>query len=129
KLEYIEDNPPAEPTIDGPTSGKPGTSYTYTISNIGIEDVYFFIDWGDDTYTWWFGPYTSGETATASHIWEEQGTYTIRVKARDVYGLESDWAEPLSVSMPRNRAIKTPFLKFIENHPYLFPLLRQILGL
>jgi len=128
KLEYIEDNPPAEPTIDGPTSGKPGTSYTYTISNIGIEDVYFFIDWGDDTYTWWFGPYTSGETATAKHTWTEEGTYTIKAKAKDTNGLESDWGM-LEVTMPKNKPyFNAPFLQFLENHPRLFPLLRQLLG-
>ncbi len=30
---------------------------------------------------------------------------------------------------PKNKAINSPFLQFLENHPYLFPLLRQLLGL
>jgi len=30
---------------------------------------------------------------------------------------------------PKNKAINTPFLQFLENHPRLFPLLRQLLGL
>jgi len=29
---------------------------------------------------------------------------------------------------PRNRAVNTPFLNFLENHPNLFPILRHLLG-
>ena len=37
------------------------------------------------------------------------GTYTIKVKAKDDQDAESDWGT-LKVSMPRNRAMRTPFL-------------------
>ena len=30
---------------------------------------------------------------------------------------------------PRSRAVNTPFLNFLENHPNLFPILRHVLGL
>ena len=55
--------------------------------------------------------------------------HLIQVKAKDVYGAESEWSDPLPVSMPKNKAINTPFLNFLENHPNLFPLLRQLLDL
>jgi hypothetical protein len=64
-----------------------------------------------------------------SHAWNASGKYEIRVKAKDILGAESDWSDPLSVFMSKNKAINTSFLTFLENHPHLFPLLRQILGL
>jgi len=85
------------------------------------------IDWGDNTSTEWLGLYGSGEEITLTHIWDEQGNYIIKAKAKDVYGLESDWAT-LEVSMPKNKIIN-PFERFLENHPYMFPLIRQLLGL
>ncbi len=30
---------------------------------------------------------------------------------------------------PKTKAIDTPFLRFLENHPYIFPILRHILKL
>jgi len=38
-----------------------------------------------------------------SHIWEEEGNYIIKVKAKDSYETESDWGT-LEVSMPKRRA-------------------------
>jgi len=55
--------------------------------------------------------------------------FIISVKAKDEYGAESDWAK-LSFSAPKNKPyINTPFLRFLENHPYMFPLLRRLLDL
>ena len=67
-------------------------------------------------------------TTDASHVWDEKDIYIIRAKAKDSNDAKSDWAT-LEVSMPKNKAINTPFLQFLENHPRLFPLLRQLLKL
>jgi len=88
----------------------------------------YFIVWGDNTSTEWIGPYPSREIITLNHSWLEKGNYSIRVKAKDIYGAESEWST-LEVSMPKNKAVNSPFLQFLENHPNLFPLLRQLLGL
>ncbi|MCK5030986.1 MAG: Zn-dependent exopeptidase M28, partial [Thermoplasmatales archaeon] len=47
--------------------------------------------------------------------WDEKGTYDIRVKAKDTKGNESDWSDPLVVSMPMNNAISNPILLWIYN--------------
>ncbi|MCD6108537.1 MAG: hypothetical protein J7J89_03585, partial [Thermoplasmata archaeon] len=57
-------------------------------------------DWGDGTNSGWLGPYNSGETVEASHSWSEKGEYSIKVKAKDINGLESEWSDPLVISMP-----------------------------
>jgi len=129
-----ENNAPNTPSITGPTSGKAKEEYSYTISTIDLDenDVYYYIDWGDETNSGWLGPYSSGESTTASHIWDEQGTYIVKAKAKDTNGAMSNWAT-LEVSMPKNKAINTPFLQFLENllqsHLHLFPILQQLLRL
>ncbi len=126
-------NPPNKPgTPSGPSSGKPSKSYSYSASTTDPDgdQVYYWFDWGDGTNSGWVGPYNSGQTASVSHIWTAQGTYSIKVKAKDTNGAESVWSDPLSVSMPKTRQyINMPFLQFLENHPHMFPLLRQLLGL
>ena len=76
----------------------------------------------------WEGPYTSGEGLSKNYAWTEKGTYTIQVKAKDIYGEESDWTT-LEVSMPKNKVVNKPFLRFFEEHLHLFPILRHILML
>ncbi len=124
-------NKPSKPS--GPANGGAGTTYTYTSSATDPDgdSISYLFEWGDDTDSGWTDPIPSGQTATETHKWSDQGTYQIKVKARDVPDLdESEWSDPLSVSMPKNKPyINTPFLRFLENHPHMFPLLRQLLGL
>ena len=87
-------NPPSDPTIDGPTSGSAGESLSYTFFSTDSEedDIFYYVDWGDGTFEDWFGPYSSGEILTKSHSWSDPGTYTIKIKARDGHGAESGWS-------------------------------------
>jgi hypothetical protein len=125
--------PPNKPsTPSGPANGDAGTTYTYTSSATDPDgdSISYLFEWGDDTDSGWTDPIPSGQTATETHKWSDQGTYQIKVKARDVPDLdESEWSDPLEISMPKNKPINTPFLRFLDNHPHLFPLLRQLLGL
>jgi agmatine deiminase len=98
--------PPETPQRpQGPASGKAGSTYRYTTStNDPDEDVVFYLwDWGDETVSEWLGPYQSGVEISTTQSWQKTGTYEIRVKAKDIYGEESDWSEPLIVSMPKNQ--------------------------
>ena len=119
---------PAKP--DGQTTGKPGREYTYSsmATDPDGENLYYIWDWGDGNYSYWLGPHGSGETAEASHVWERKGDYSVRVKAKDIYGGESIWSDPLSVKMPKSLPIVDLFLGFLEKHPYLFFLLQFLYG-
>ena len=126
--------PPDKPqTPSGPANGKPGIEYTYTSSTTDLtgDQIYYFWDWGDGNYSGWIGPYSSGETVKVGHIWTKKGSYQIKVKAKDIYDYGSKWSDPLSVTMPRNKAINLPFLQFLQNflqdHPNLFPILQKII--
>ncbi|OYT62544.1 hypothetical protein B6U81_00660 [Thermoplasmatales archaeon ex4484_30] len=88
-------NPPSTPS--GPKRIKAGIEYTYITSTTDIDGdkVYYKWDWGDGNTSNWIGPFDSGEKAEASHVWAKRGIYRIRVKAKDTFGFESDWSEPL----------------------------------
>jgi agmatine deiminase len=109
-------SPPETPEISGPTKGKPGVEYEYVfVSNDAEQDnVSYFIFWGDGTSTGWLGPYASGEEATASHVWDKKDIYTIKIKARDIYGEESNWGQ-LDISIPHSRLILSNYLSFLSN--------------
>ncbi len=65
----------------------------------------------------------------------KKGTYQIKVKARDIPSFEeSEWSEPLPVSMPKNKPYTDrPFLQFLQNflqnHPLIYQLLQRFLRL
>lgn len=119
---------PDAPIITGPLNGKAGQEYDYTFNSTDNEgdQVYYFIDWDDNTTNRWIGPYDSGEFVIVSHTWSSQGAYTIKAKAKDSFNLESEWGT-LDVTMQRIKAIKTPFHRFLENqnYPNIFRLLQS----
>ena|GEM_PF-413438 len=125
-----EDEPPAKPTITGPTQGSFGDPYDYTFISTDPEehDVFYYVDWGDDQVEDWIGPFNSGEEVIVSHTWDERGTYTISAQAKDEFGAESDWSY-LKVRMPINQQTSDSLLiRFLERFPNAFHILRNILG-
>jgi hypothetical protein len=85
----------------GPIIGKPGLIYEYNTSSIDIDgdNIYYLWDWDDGTEFVWFGPYSSGETCVGPHTWTNEGVYNVKVKAKDQLNLESEWSEPLEVTI------------------------------
>ena len=104
---------PQKPT--GKTQGKTGTSYLYSTQTTDPDDdqVYYMWDWGDGNMSTWTGPYASGATATAQKSWATKGTYAVKVKAKDTHGAESNWSDPLSVTMPQSQLLRDPFIETI----------------
>ena len=99
---FLPPNKPSRPS--GPTNGKIWVSYSYSSSTTDPNNarLYYIFDWDDGTNSGWIGPYESNQTVTLSHIWKLPGSYQVKVKARNEYGLESVWSDPLPVSMPKN---------------------------
>jgi len=124
-VDIVENDPPNTPDIDGPTNGAAGTSYEYifTTTDPDDHDVYYYIEWGDDEIEDWIGPYESGEELTISHTWAEQGVFTIRAKAKDIYDAESDWGT-LEVTMPVNYNLNQQ-----STNPLFFQILQRLLNI
>ncbi len=126
-------NKPNKPT--GPPSGKPNTAYTYSTSTTDPngDQVYYQWDWGDGSQSNWLGPYTSGAKINTTHTWGK-GSYSIKVKAKDSNGAQSNWSDPLTITMPKNNAFNPLYIflqmlkQFFDQFPHAFPLLRPLLG-
>ena len=89
----IGNYPPEDPDLTGPISVEPDVTYLYHFKTTDPngDNVYYFLDWGDNTNSGWIGPYPSGEERWATHSWSQEGTYTVKVKAKDTNDAESDW--------------------------------------
>jgi outer membrane protein assembly factor BamB len=122
----IESNsPPETPMINGETNGKVTEEYWYEIGAVDpdMNPVSFYIDWGDGDEGWTELERASGELSLFGHQWWSRGNYTIRVKAKDPYGEESDWAY-LEVTMPHS--YNNPFW-WLDGLLDRFPLLQRLL--
>jgi hypothetical protein len=86
--------------LSGLDEGTRGTTYVYmtggSSSSLGHEVQYFF-DWGDGKNSDWLPV----GTTSASKSWDVADTYIVRTKARCATDpdIESDWSEPLIVSI------------------------------
>lgn len=98
--EVFQNFPPEAPTIEGPHSKqmtlylpKPGEPQDFTFVSKDPEGhkIFYFIDWDDGTYIDWIGPYDSGKKITISHTFSEMGDFSVRAKAKDIFGLEGPW--------------------------------------
>ena len=121
---------PGTPTITGTVNGTVREEYWYRFTSIDPDNnpVTCSIDWGDGSAIE-SKDFASGEQGWASHTYTRSGAYTIKAKARDTLGAESDWGT-LTVTMPTS--YNQPLLKFVEllfqRFPNVFPIIRHLLG-
>jgi rhodanese-related sulfurtransferase len=122
--------PPNQPSISGPTQGRIGEEYEYTLVTTDPDenDVFYWVQWGEGCpSTEWIGPYESGEEITLTNSWEDRGNYIITAMAKDVYDETSEWAT-LEISMPKKDRFNMYMLKtLIERIPTT--LTHSVLGL
>lgn len=109
-------NPPKVPVISGDSKGNIKNTYTYTFesSDPDGDDIYYIIDWGDETQQERIGPKKSGTKIEASYIWYEEGGYVIKAKASDTNGATSDWGY-YNIMMPKTKTTKIDFKSIIKS--------------
>lgn len=119
-LGLLGNQPPEIPNINGPEKGEPGIEYDFTIQSTDPEgqELYYYVEWDDGTNTNWIGPYASGEEIIVSHTWDEQNTYNIQVKAKDVMNAESDWGS-LIIKIPKAKTLASSRIILIGKISYL----------
>ena len=120
-------SPPEAPTIDGPASGDPGTSYDYIFNSVDPDgdDVKYHIDWDDgNSDVTVLNP--SGTDVTVSHTYATSGKYTITAYAEDSFGNIGP-SSTFQVTMPKEKTVS--FQRILELFPNAFPILKILLGL
>ena len=128
-LPYVEkplSNPPATPqALTGPNSIVYKENYIYetTVFDPDGDDVYVLVDWDDGTNPGWIGPYQSGEEVELDHTWIGTGekTLNIRLKIKDIHDVQSDWSEPIQITLAKNfnKHLHKLFLFLSEFFPFL----------
>ncbi|UCD13324.1 MAG: M28 family peptidase [Thermoplasmatales archaeon] len=100
-LNKLSSNAPNAPNMSGPTNGITWVEYDFTVvtTDPDYDDVKYYIEWGDGSHSGWTGSYASGEEVIVSHTWSSPGTYEIRAKAQDIYGISSEWSKPLTINI------------------------------
>jgi hypothetical protein len=153
-----EPPPPPVPNLDCDgdltwTGVKPGATVTdsFIVSNIGDPnseldwDITVWPDWG----SWTFnpsggnalkpedGPVTVQVTVVAPQgvprviLQPRDSTYTGEVKVVNLDDPSDFCIIDVSLTTPKNKGfnINMLFLRFLENHPHMFPVIRHMLGL
>lgn len=85
-------NPAAQSTV--------GEWTTFEVSAEDAEHhpVQFQVDWGDGRFSDWTDMLSAGESMVLSHVWIEEGGYSLRVRARNSTGTVSDWSAAHTVT-------------------------------
>lgn len=107
--------PPHKPILHGSILGEINKEYDLSIKSVDSDNdnVYYLIEWGDGTTTQWVGPYASNSTVSQTHTYKEKGNYVIKVKAKDRFNDESEYAM-LPVQMPKIKSYHPlPFMNWL----------------
>jgi len=107
------DQPPFQPSVlQGATAAGRGISLNFATVAPDPEgdQVYYQWDWGDGNTSSWLGPYAFGEHAETDHQWQENGSYDIKVRAKDIYEKESDWSSVYQITI-------APQIEFLNLKP------------
>ena len=132
-IEAEKRNPPATPDKpSGTSSGRIGTSYTYSASATDLDNdqIRYTFDWGDGTPYGTTDYVDSGLSASASHSWTDPGSYIVKVTAVDSGGMESGRSEGLTVTITittNDTELDTPSLDDEEREKELVQIIGVIL--
>ncbi len=100
-LDHGSERPAVPGAPIGPINGKTGETLAYraTTTDPNGDNIAFQFDWGDGSELVWSDFIASGETLSVDKVFQDEGTYNIRVKAKDVNGAYSEYSSPLSVQI------------------------------
>jgi hypothetical protein len=125
----IVDHPPNPPEIKGPKYVKKGDTCNYSVKGTdpdGDDLNLFFVRWPEGWGVGLGGQFPSGTIKYFHHTWNNNGTFIIRAKVRDVYDVSSDWTE-FEVKVTNDKSTSTSLLlRFLERFPLLNLLLHRL---
>ena len=106
---------PKKPTTpSGPTTGSRNTEYIFetntTDPDNSQQELYYKWDFGDGTETFWIHN-NENYSGLIRNTWKRPGTYFVKVKAKDIYGKESNWSDLHEIKItPFDQMLLTTFL-------------------
>lgn len=112
------------PDVGGPTTGYAGVSYQFSARSIDSHDhnIRYRFDWGDGSPYTETGWYSNGATAYASHSWNSNGLYSVRVQVRCPNTGWSSWSNPYYVNIGYLTAQLTVYAYNQYGYPGYVPL-------
>lgn len=119
-IEIIGNVAPENPAITGEMKARirQQVEYHFVTSDINGDDVFYFVDWDDGTYSEWVGPFRSNEEITLLHSWDSRGSFEIRTRSKDVHGHVSEWTT-YEVNMVLFHQAPLGLRLLFSNHPFL----------
>ena len=99
---HFSDSPEIPMTPVGPTEGYSWNELEYQTnsSDPNGDDISYGWDWnGDDVVDEWTNYVASGTMITSSYVFPRSGLFSVKVKAKDVYDVESDFSSSLLVNI------------------------------
>jgi YVTN family beta-propeller protein len=103
---------PSKPTLTGKSTIRPGDSLSVTaVSTDPDEDlVSYMFTWGDTGQVSWTPFYASGTPVTRTWVYADSGLQSVRVRAKDDKGGESEWSDTLRIQV-------SPFIPDVPQTP------------
>lgn len=130
-------SPPTIPEISGPNNANINTPYQYSFHSFDpeLDDISYYIIWGDGNITDWTEPQSSGSSSyTEKHEWAEEGTFKITAQAKDTHNAKSGWSDEFEVKVKKGRSRPSTnqlFLqileKLLEQLQSSFPIVNKII--
>ena len=121
----VENLPPELPTISGPSTGKQGVEYTFSVVSTDPDgdDVSFMFDLLE--FRKWSEFVPSGDSYEISYTWDYSGEIWIFARAQDIYGGMSNWEiHKIYIEKSIDKATHNMLLLRILER---FPLLQKLL--
>jgi hypothetical protein len=115
---------------------------TFTVQNIGISESK--LDWAITNYpgfgTWTFSPQNGNDLKPADGLSvvqvsviapsQKEQTFSGAIEITNIHDTSDKETILVSLTTPRAKSyINTPFLNFLQQHPHMFPMLRNLFGL
>ena len=141
-IEVYNGPPIVEPF--GPFEGMPDIpiEMSGTATDAGSDDLTFTWDFGDGLYSEPKTYYNNGKdpdpgngscngtapftkTDTVTHTYENRGNYILKLTVEDDNGGISYYTT--NVNIPKSKSAYGPFIKILQNHPYLFSIIQLLL--
>ena len=106
-------------TPTGPSTAATKQTVVFTTNTTDPEnqpsEIYYKWNFGDGTESSWTYNYQTYR-GLITHQYKKSGNYQVTVKAKDIYGKESPWSDPLAIRINRNQLVSLPLIDFIKNN-------------